>query len=273
MDTQPEHWILLRGLIRSRFHWGGFPALLEQSLQTYSPGLHLLTPELAGNGERWQEKTPLSIHHMMLDIRRQVLPRTAVPLTIVAVSMGAMIAAEWARCFPQEIRALHLINTSFSNLSRPWQRLRAPALFSLLQPLIRGASQEAAILRWTTNMTDTSVLLPAWESFARQHPLSLRNAFAQLLAASRYCGPTRAPVTPVYCYHSLADQLVSPACTARIARAWQVPLFSHPAAGHDLPLDDPQWLISQILQTQLASREYTSACYPASDRVPGNVRP
>ena len=116
METTPEHWVLIRGLIRSRFHWGEFPRQLEHAVQQHNPGARLLTPELAGNGERWQETTPRGIRAMMEDIRQQVLPATkGKAVTIAAISMGAMIASEWARCYPGEVKALHLINTSFNN--------------------------------------------------------------------------------------------------------------------------------------------------------------
>lgn len=243
-----EYWILLRGLIRARFHWGEFPQHLQQALPD-STGL--LLPELAGNGERWQEHTPFSVHDMMLDLRRQVQAMGGLekgPATLVAISMGAMIAAEWARCFPQEVRALRLINTSFSNLSTPWSRMRAPAFFSLLGTFVSGQPLEAAILNWTSNH-DQTVLAPYWEAYAQTHPLSLRNALAQLLSASRYRGPLSAPVADVRCYNSHGDRLVNPACTAKIAQRWQVPLISHPDAGHDLPLDDPQWLINELVKS------------------------
>ncbi len=259
MDTQPQHWILIRGLIRSRFHWGGFPALLEAALQQHQPGCRLWLPELAGNGERWQEDTPSGIHAMMEDIRQQLQLAGAYPqqtrFTLVAVSMGAMIASEWARCYPDEIHALHLINTSFANLSLPWQRMRLPALFNLLRTGLPPSSRERAILRWTTNMTDISAILPGWEAFARQHPLRWRNALTQLLSASRYRGPLQAPCDQVFCYSSQRDRLVSTVCTRRIARRWQKPLHSHPAAGHDLPLDDPHWLISRLAENAMFQGE------------------
>ena len=42
------------------------------------------------------------------------------------------------------------------------------------------------------------------------------------------------------------DRLVDPRCTTAIARAWGVPHELHPWAGHDVPLDDPGWVIEQV---------------------------
>ncbi|MAS24967.1 MAG: hypothetical protein CMI03_10590 [Oceanospirillaceae bacterium] len=254
MPGNPEQWILIRGLIRSRFHWGEFPGQLEHALQRHQPAIELLTPELAGNGERWQELTPRGIRAMMEDIRQQVLPATqGKPVTIGAISMGAMIASEWARVYPQEVKALHLINTSFSNLSLPWQRMRLPAFASLVANLASGRGLEKPILYWTSNRKDSSQLAPVWQQYSDTHPLSLRNMLIQILSASGYRGPLQPPVTPAWCYVSMQDRLVSPRCTEKIAQRWQVPIERHNSTGHDLPLDDPEWLINAIVKNWLAS--------------------
>lgn len=38
-----------------------------------------------------------------------------------------------------------------------------------------------------------------------------------------------------------------PCCSRRIAEAWGCTSAIHPDAGHDLPLDDPQWTIERIV--------------------------
>jgi predicted alpha/beta hydrolase family esterase len=45
---------------------------------------------------------------------------------------------------------------------------------------------------------------------------------------------------------SLGDQMVSPHCSAALARHWACALWEHPSAGHDLALDDPQWLARTV---------------------------
>jgi len=249
MDSSPQYWVLIRGLIRSRFHWGEFPGQLEHALQQHNPRVQMLTPELAGNGERWKEQTPHGIHAMMEDIRQQVLPHTGgKPVMIAAISMGAMIASEWARCYPDEVQALHLINTSFSNYSLPWQRMKLPAFLSLASNMIGRRGMEKAILHWTSNRRDAEQLAPVWQQYSDEHPLSMRNLLVQIFSASRYRGPRNAPVIPTWCYVSKQDRLVSPRCTEKIATAWQAQLSCHNSTGHDLPLDDPEWLINEIIR-------------------------
>ena len=265
-NNRPE-WVLIRGLIRSRFHWGAFPdQLLNQLQQQQLAPPALLLPELAGNGERFRDRTPLSIHRMMLDIRQQVAnlsPDNKRPLVLVAVSMGAMIATEWARCFPQEVARLHLINTSFSNFAPPWQRMKIPPLLSFLCSLHSSDKLETAILHWTLNMKDSAGLLPLWRDYAATHPLSMRNGLAQLLAASHFRGPAQAPSEEVFFYNSQHDRLVDAACTRRIAERWQKTLLTHAKAGHDLPMDDPDWLIQQIIANEQLSMARTAPSEPA----------
>jgi hypothetical protein len=40
--------------------------------------------------------------------------------------------------------------------------------------------------------------------------------------------------------------MVDPGCTEAIARAWSLETQTHPWAGHDLPLDDPPWVIGAV---------------------------
>jgi pimeloyl-ACP methyl ester carboxylesterase len=42
------------------------------------------------------------------------------------------------------------------------------------------------------------------------------------------------------------DRLVSSHCSQNIAKKFDASCFTHPTAGHDLPLDEPEWL-TQIL--------------------------
>lgn len=238
--------VLLRGLIRSIFHWMDFPQSLQQALPDYQ----ILTPELAGNGERFKEQTPFSIQGMMEDIRQQVIHAQGVdqPVILVAVSMGAMIASEWAKQYPEEVAQLHLINTSFSNLSPPWHRMRPSAFFPLASKVHHYKKLEQVIISKIINLNATPELEESWKQFSIKHPLAPRNGLAQLLAASRYRGPRQAPVDRVYLYCCREDRLVNCTCTQRIAEKWQKPLLIHDSAGHDLPLDDPGWLIEKLSQ-------------------------
>ena len=66
------------------------------------------------------------------------------------------------------------------------------------------------------------------------------------MAASRYRLSRELPPVPVLVLGSAKDRLVDPNCSIQLARQANLPLKMHPDAGHDLPLDDPQWVVKSI---------------------------
>ena len=56
------------------------------------------------------------------------------------------------------------------------------------------------------------------------------------------------PQQPVLVVASQADRLVDYRCGLKLARAWSTDYLQHKSAGHDLPLDDPTWLVHVIKQ-------------------------
>ena len=240
-DATPDKpaLVFLRGLIRSRFHWGTFPRRFDKDFQ-------VIEPERPGNGYLYRDTTPGSIPAMMEAVRAQVRTTTTAPVIIIAVSMGAMIATEWARRYPQEIRQLHLVNTSLANLSLPWQRMKALSFLRLISTTGSRLRLEQTILKLTMSRPLGMAEKELWLDFAEAHPLRWRNIFVQLIASSGYQGPREAPVENIVMYNASGDQLVKPGCTMAIARQWKKPLITHPDAGHDLPMDDPQWLEEKI---------------------------
>jgi pimeloyl-ACP methyl ester carboxylesterase len=89
-------------------------------------------------------------------------------------------------------------------------------------------------------------VVDAWVALRERHPVSTANALRQLLAAARYRAPVRAPGVPLLVVVGAGDGLVDPACSHRFALAWQLPIRTHPSAGHDLALDDPAWLVEEV---------------------------
>ena len=68
----------------------------------------------------------------------------------------------------------------------------------------------------------------------------------QLLAAARYRAPWQRPLGNLLLLGGAGDQLVDSRCSLQLAAQWAAPVMLHPAAGHDLPLDDEAWVLAQI---------------------------
>jgi pimeloyl-ACP methyl ester carboxylesterase len=256
-----HYYFFIRGLIRSQFHWHQFPAHFDRIAQQQSLNSTAVFFDIPGNGHRYQEATPFSIAEIADDINKHIHHYLTIHnidssnnshsrIHLVGISMGGMIAADLISKSNIDFASVHIINSSFANLSPFWQRLKLPAVINLMANIWHIGTRERAILKWTSNSPSSLNLAPEWIKETEQHPLSLRNVFAQLWAASHYFLDSKAIANSVV-YCSKEDRLVSWACSETLAHYWQVPLECHSEAGHDLPLDNPQWLAEKIIQHSL----------------------
>jgi pimeloyl-ACP methyl ester carboxylesterase len=233
-------WVLLRGLMRDARHWGGFPAVFADTLGCEAP----LTLDLPGNGNLCGQSSPASVPAMAAWVRAELRRRgIAPPYRVLAMSLGAMVTVAWAAEASEDIDAAVLVNTSLKGHSRFYERLRPAAWPLLLRMALANPAPrevEASILRLTSrHAPDADGLITEWVRWREQSPVSRLNALRQLVAALRFTPPAR-PTVPLCLLVGLGDTLVNPRCSQNLARDWASPLFSHPSAGHDLPLDDPR---------------------------------
>ncbi|WP_317204095.1 alpha/beta hydrolase [Janthinobacterium sp.] len=239
-------WVLLRGLMRERRHWGEFPAVLGAAL----PQARILTPDLPGNGRLHRMSSATDVGQMVEFCRRDLAAQGhAAPYHILALSLGGMVAVEWAARYPDEIAALVLINTSMRPFSRFYRRLRWQNYWAILGMAARGgvARQESLILRLSSNDgAARAAQLPRWIGYQREYPVARANAWRQLWAAARYRAPPQRPAPPMLVLASRADRLVDAACSRRLAGHWRAECHVHPSAGHDLPLDDGAWIAARV---------------------------
>ncbi len=244
------NWVLLRGLGRESRHWGEFPRRLGE----LSGVGRVECLDLPGNGLLNAESSLASVElmaeHCHQQLLRRELPR---PCHVLAMSLGAMVAVAWAEKYPNDIKAMILINTSLRRHNPLRDRLQLRGIGVLLRFLLLPAADEAieqATLELTSgskrDAQSTRDIVDAWLQWRRMNPVSRVNLVRQLKAAASYQGGGKAPVVPCLLLASVCDRLVSSRCSVQIAQAWQVPLMLHPSAGHDLPLDDPEWVVRQM---------------------------
>lgn len=254
-----QNWLLLRGLSREAAHWGDFLALLQTSF----PTARISTLDLPGTGLRFRETSPSNIREITESVRILALQRGLLnqPLTVVALSLGGMVCWEWMLNYPADICGAALINTSLATLSPFYQRLRwqsYPNFFKIvLQP--NRFHRELAVIKWVSNRRDRDENIALeWERIQAQRPVSLSNSFRQIMAAARYRPQEQRPKPPILLLGSRGDRLVAPACTNAIQKKWHLALDQHPWAGHDLTLDDGQW-VADRLQTWVEQLKHESA--------------
>lgn len=258
-------WVLLRGLSRSAAHWGDFPARVEAA------GLgRAICIDLPGNGEAAALASPIDIAAMLTHVRARLVDlRITVPVHVLALSMGGMVACEWARRHPAELVSVVLVNSSLRGISRLTQRLQPSAWPSLLRLVAWPASDESwerTIHRLTSSHVERrDGVVAEWVALRRAQPVGRINVLRQLLAAARYAAPRDPPDVALLVLVGLRDALVDPRCSIDLARRWGARLMPHPSAGHDLPLDDPAWVIEALRAWQ------RDAGAPGLPRMPGSA--
>ena len=132
-------WILLRGLMREQRHWGRFPGQLLEAL----PGAAIITPDLPGNGVHHRLASPTTVADMVEFCRLELQARgLQPPYSLLALSLGGMVAVEWASRHPGELACAVLINTSMRPYSRFHQRLRWQNYPAIGRLLVNGSVED-----------------------------------------------------------------------------------------------------------------------------------
>lgn len=246
---QPRTWILLRGLGREAAHWGELPQRLRDA---DTPAL-VLTPDLPGTGRAREQPCPARIEALAEVVRAQVRAQVGSQerFSLVGLSLGSMVALSWAQQFPHDVERMALLNGSVASLSPPWQRARPGALklFAQVARMANGPERERRILEATASSAEARrKAWPAWSQVAAERPVSRKTLGRQLVAAARFRPRVRPLGVPTIVLAGLADALVNPECSRRLARALNAPLAAHEMAGHDLGLDAPEWVVETLTQ-------------------------
>lgn len=255
MSTNPPvYWFFIRGLMREAAHWEDFPTVFESAF----PNSKVVMLDLPGTGKNWQSKCPLSVTEMAEAIRndaRKYLENSVrehgknPKCYLLAISLGGMVALEWLQRFPDEIKGGVFINMSLAGVNPFYQRLKPKAWLPLLDIALTKdvKAREKKVLSLTTSQfqIEESSLAERVAAYER-HPVTKENFIRQLIAASRFRPQLKKTQLPVLLLNSLGDRLVDSSCSSLIQSQWNWELKTHPKANHDLPLEDPQWVITQV---------------------------
>lgn len=245
-------WVLLRGWTRDARHWGEFPRQFQQAL---GAGHTMLALDFPGNGALHEQQSPIRVEAMADYCHRQLAQSGhAPPYGVVALSLGAMVAVAWNELHPGDLQRMALINTSLAPYSPFYHRLRPDNYPALVAALLHDNAdrREELVMRLTSNIATQSpqrrVIIRRWIGYAKEYPLTRANMLRQMIAAARYRAAPTPPSIPVLLLGGAQDRLVDVRSTLELARKWHCPVNLHPASGHDLPLDDGEWVVRQITE-------------------------
>ena len=259
MAKQPKHfenWFLIRGLMREAGHWGAFRAMLE-TLETKDRQVRIHYLEFPGTGKHSRKSSPSTVSAITDFLRKDFLEiinlqkhdsNTLAENYGLALSLGSMVAIDWMNRFPKDFTGVVLVNGSVANLSPFYHRLRLPTLLSFCKIAweTNPEARERKILSLVTNHAASESIIDDWTLIQKERPITRRTALSQLVAAATFRGPRKKPSPKILVLNSLGDRLVDHRCSRAIQKTWKVPLETHASAGHDLPLDDGNWVVEKI---------------------------
>jgi pimeloyl-[acyl-carrier protein] methyl ester esterase len=244
-ERSPDRWILLRGLARESGHWLDFPARVREKLGLCYP------LDLPGTGKLHKLSSPFRIKDFTEFVRAQkdFLPKGN--YFGLAVSLGGMVLSDWISRYPGELKGVVVINTSRGDLSPPHKRLKPEAAAKLLKAMASPSlyERELKILSVLSQREEMHrEWAKEWAEIARQRPISPVTVARQLLAAATFGLSNKVSQTPVLVLSSIADEMVDSSCSTQIADQWSCDIERHPWGGHDLTLDDPDWVLEKTSQ-------------------------
>lgn len=240
----PDKIILLRGLSRQAGHWGDSLKAFQKAF----PQSEILTPDLPGAGVNHQGQVPWGVKQFIPVLREQVQLNPGEKNIVIGLSLGGMCAMEWVKQFPEDFSGAVIMNSSFGDLSKPWERMSVRGLTHLaLTRFKKGESQEAAVMKVISqNQKVHKKNVELALKLQEEQPIKLNSIVRQLLSAAFYrMGVEELPV-PVLALGSMKDDLVSPDCTIQLGKKISCEVRLHSWAGHELDLDDAEWVCKQI---------------------------
>jgi pimeloyl-ACP methyl ester carboxylesterase len=214
------------------------------------PNLQVHQLEIPGNGSRFCEISPLSPETIIEDFRSQLFRENAqFPIRLVGISLGGMLALKWTELYPNEIESSFIINSSLRSISPFFLRLLPSSWKYLFKAMVTLHRQrrEQYILQMTVNKKEIILQhLQGFTNIANRQPLRFGNFVRQMILATeiRIHQPLSTPLIFV-CAQS--DRMVHHSCSQRLQEFFGGELHMHPFAGHDLPLEEPEWLAKIIL--------------------------
>lgn len=240
-----KHWVLLRGLSREQRHWGEFLRQLERA----APQRQFHCIDLPGTGDNFQDVSPGSVAGIRSHLQTQYRELGVTgPIGIIGLSLGGMLALDWM-AVSGEVAAVVVINTSCRQCPLR-QRLTLRALILALKILLSRDEErrEQLVLQMVSRRhSNNREMIKRWASIQRDRPVTWDTVRRQLKAAAAFDLPDSHFDTPGLVLFSRADQMVSFHCSEYIAGFYGWLSRAHDSAGHDIPLDDPRWVVEKII--------------------------
>lgn len=211
---------------------------------------NIITPEIPGVGEYNQLVSPRNFDEMISFMREKHLAQLEGNTNVaLAMSLGGMLIKRWSELYPQDFSKIVLLNTSFKGINPVTSRLRPASMLSFLRVFAQRETREKEkiILEMVANnQSKREERLSDWVAIQKDAPVSKKSALNQIIAALTFDPGKEKPKAELLFLACKGDRLCSYTCSEKLSKTWDAPLELHENGGHDLPIDDPQWLLERL---------------------------
>lgn len=245
MKTENNNWIFLRGLTRGKGHWVDF----IERFQKANPQAVIELLDIPGNGSENKKTSPLHIQDYVYFIRsNSKFVKEKKKFNLVGHSLGGMVTVHWAHLFPEDLHKIFVMNSSLRGTQPAFERFKIKnikwlVLYAFEKDFIKKEGYSLKVI--SNNATRSLEVVKSLAEYTKKYPVKDTNFFRQMIAGARAEMPISLDV-PTKIIASKEDQLASYKNSVVIAEKLHGELVLHETAGHDIAIDDPEWLIRQL---------------------------
>ncbi len=242
---------LIIGLSKESEHW-------DDDFIEYVKGSYgieekdLVKMDIPGSGVLLDQKTPSSLKEIARKMREHYLDKIdrSKKRICISVSLGAMIAMEWACMFKEDFDQVVFVNSSFTGISPIFKRVQPKALLMFIKTFctFNVVKKEQHILALCSNKDVVrKKTLSKWVDISNARPVRKVNLIRQVISGALN-DPSHGASAELLFIGAKHDRLAHYSCSVAAHKKWGGDLFliDDPTVGHGVHIDDPQHLSSII---------------------------
>jgi alpha-beta hydrolase superfamily lysophospholipase len=239
--------VLVRGLVREKYHWGSFVTELKDSF----PSANIITPEIPGVGEFVDQVSPNNLEDMVTFMRANIKDQlTGEDNYLVAMSLGGMMARQWIEIYPTDFKQVTLVNTSFKGINPLFNRLKPMSVVNFIKIFLTPgveARENAIVKMVSNNTTNHEKIIKDWIEIQKRRPVKRQSFINQIKGALSFKPQQSWPDNlPLLILGGKKDRLCNYKSSLELNAKWGGSVYIHPEAGHDLPIDASTWMIEKL---------------------------